>query len=170
MRNILAAALVFIPLAAGAAGETCPSRPFVAGGSEIVPPIARVFLFWPRSKPDSAPALTVREPNGHPLPFSLQRLSRGPAWDAYALTVVAGAETTFRVDGDAGHPDLKATFYADPKWKNSAPAPAYRLEWKEGARKKTAVLPAESACFPWPKGARATGLLADGGESPVTSR
>ncbi|MBI5246171.1 MAG: hypothetical protein HY923_03245 [Elusimicrobia bacterium] len=164
MKSLLAAVLLLVPLAAPAAD--CPSRPFVAGGPEIVPPIARVILFWPRGKADSAPSLTVRESNGHPLPFSLQRLWRGPVWNVYSLTVVAGADTDFRVDGDAGHPELKSSFHSDPHWKSSGPAPAYRIEWKEGGRKKTAVLPAESECFPWPKGAKATGLLADGGETP----
>lgn len=166
MKTLLVLAVLSCLVPASAA-EKCPEpRPFIAGGPEVVPPIARLILFWPREKPKTARVgLTIKDVDGgKPLPFTLQRISRTDVWDAYSLTVIAGAKTTFRLAGDAGHPDLKGTFFGDPGWKRPDAAPAYRLEWTEGGRRKSVVLPPESACFPWPKGARPFGLFADGSE------
>ncbi len=164
-------ALLLIPLLCAplAAAEPCPKGPFVAGGPGMVPPVARLLLFWPREKPPTVPKLTVELLAGVSLPFTLQRLSRDESWDVYALTVVADPKMTYRVSADAAHPGLRAEFYAEAHWKKlseGAKPAAYRLERTVKGVKKASVLPPASACFPWPKGAAAVGLYADGRDQP----
>lgn len=159
MRALLLATV----LAGTASAAECPRVPFISGASDALPPIGRLFVFWPKTKKPSAPALTVELPVGVSVPFALQRLDSAAGWDAYALTVVAEPKMYYRVDG-AGP---RRAFYAEAHWRKPVKADAYRLEWTEKGKKRVAVLPPDSKCFPWPAGAKATALLADGHDEPL---
>ena len=155
--------LLLLSLLSSARAAECPKGAFIAGDSDALPPIGRLIVFWPRTKKPSELKPVVELPAGVSVPFVLQRLSQDARWTAYALTIVGEPKMYIKVDG-AGP---RRSFFTDAHWPMPLKAAAYRLEWVESGTARTAVLPAESKCFPWPAGAKATGLHANGRDAPL---
>lgn len=150
---LLLLASVVIALSPAPADATCMDpAPFVAppAGSSL-PPHPEIYVFHPWGEhgdrsPD--PVLAVEDAAGAPVPFSVERASSSPAYDAFRIAIhrdVPGA-ITVRFGGD------DATFTIDPAWSTpvatglALTATRYeRLEWACSREDSLRIVPSIDA-------------------------
>lgn len=129
--------LALLLMLAGPAGAECmATMPFIASG-EALPPDPRLVFFWPREYHPKQPVVAVKDARGAALPFTMTRLSRSPAYDAFALNVRAAGGTRFTVSSSSSD------------WRRVEGSFRVEEDWAPGAAPAGGVAVSSSA-YAWP--------------------